>query len=117
MAAGDMSGADMVRYDIDSVVRGHHAYKTVWTPVIEQLHLEKESGNPHDDFAVAIIKDHQPSASPLLAPGAITWPDENPWKPHNSSTRQLLETQHLFLLKCSDPPATKQDQAFIRDQP
>ena len=59
MAAGDMSGADMVRYDIDSVVRGHHVYKTVWTPVIgEQLHLEKESGNPHDDFAVAVIKDH-----------------------------------------------------------
>ena len=60
MAAGDMSGANMVRYDIDSVVRGQHVYKTVWTLVIgEQLYLEKESGNPHDDFAVAVIKDHQ----------------------------------------------------------
>ena len=56
MAAGDMSGADMVRYDIDSVVRGHHVYKTVLTPVIgEQPYLEKESGYPYDDFAVAVI--------------------------------------------------------------
>ena len=62
--------------------RGHHVYKTVWTLVIgEQLHLEKESRNPHNDFAVAVIKDHQPSTSPLLAPGAITWPGDNPWKP------------------------------------
>ena len=53
MAAGDMSGADMVRYDIDSVVWGHHVYKT---PVIgEQPHLEKESGYPYDDFTVAVI--------------------------------------------------------------
>jgi len=44
----------MVRYDIDSVVQGHHVYKTIWTPVIgEQIHLEKESGNPHDDFKFA----------------------------------------------------------------
>jgi len=50
----------MVRYNINSVVQGHHVYKTGWMPLIgEQLYLEKESRNPHDDFAVVVIKDHQ----------------------------------------------------------
>ena len=32
-------------------------YKSVWSPVIEQLDLEKEPVNPHDEFAVAMIMD------------------------------------------------------------
>ena len=35
-------------------------YKSVWSPVIgEQLYLDEEPGNPHYDFAVAVIKDYQ----------------------------------------------------------
>jgi len=49
-----------VYYEIDSIVQVHHFHKEIWTPVIgEQLYLDKEHGNPHDDFAVAVIKDHQ----------------------------------------------------------
>ena len=43
---------------IDSVVRGHHVYKSVWTPVIgEELYLEPEESNEHDKYAVAVRKD------------------------------------------------------------
>ena len=34
-------------------------YKSVWLPVIEQLNQEKEPASPHDEFAVAVIKDFQ----------------------------------------------------------
>ena len=33
----------------DIVIRGHHVYKEVWTPIIgEVLQYEKEKGNSHD---------------------------------------------------------------------
>ena len=42
----------------DSVVRGHHVYKSVWTHVIdEELYLESEESNEHNEYAVAIRKD------------------------------------------------------------
>ena len=38
----------------ESVVRGHHVYKYIWTPGIgEELSVEKEPGNLHDSFAVS----------------------------------------------------------------
>ena len=46
MGTGDARVADRlntVHHEIqDSVVRSHHVYKSVWSPVIEQLVLEKE---------------------------------------------------------------------------
>ena len=33
---------DIVHHEMDSVVRTHYVYTTVWSPVIEQLILEKE---------------------------------------------------------------------------
>ena len=40
--------ASMEELQIDSVVRGHHIYKSVWTPVIgEDLYLEPEESNEH----------------------------------------------------------------------
>ena len=40
---------------IASVIRGHHVFKQIWTPVIgEELHLEQEIGNPYYHFAVAV---------------------------------------------------------------
>ena len=42
----------------DSIVRGHHIYKSVGTPVIcEELYLEAEQSSEHDEYAVAIRKD------------------------------------------------------------
>ena len=45
-------------YKKESVVRGHHIYKTVWTPVIgEELPVEREEDNQHDQHAVAVVKN------------------------------------------------------------
>ena len=58
MATGDACVSDLldtVHHEMDNVVRGHHVYKSVWLPVIgEQLILEKEPANPHNEFAVAV---------------------------------------------------------------
>ena len=42
----------------DSVIRGHRAYKEIWTPFVgEVLHVEQETHNVQDRFAVAVVKD------------------------------------------------------------
>ena len=39
-------------------MKGHHIYKAVWTPVInEELHTKLEKDNEHDEHAVAVILD------------------------------------------------------------
>ncbi len=53
MASQDTS--DLV-HTLDSVVRGHHVYKRIWTPVGEQLQLRPEEDNESDPRAVAILK-------------------------------------------------------------
>ena len=41
----------------DSVVAGHHVNKFVWTTVIgEELYLEPEESNEHDEYAVTVRK-------------------------------------------------------------
>ena len=51
MEAGDFS------YTFDSVIRGHHIFKSVWTPFIgETLSLAIEDGNAEDPYAVAVMK-------------------------------------------------------------
>ena len=43
---------------MDSVVRGHHVYKSIWTPFLgEVLRVEIEEGNEEDRYVVAILKD------------------------------------------------------------
>ena len=45
-------------YEKESVVRRHDIYKTVWTPVIgEELPVEREEDNQHDQHAVAVVKN------------------------------------------------------------
>ena len=45
-------------YEKESVVRGHHIYKASWTPSIgEELPVQREDGNQHDDHAVAVMKN------------------------------------------------------------
>ena len=54
MATGGRSHAS---YCINSVVRGHHIYKDIWTPEIgEELTCRREVGNIHDLHAVAILR-------------------------------------------------------------
>lgn len=42
----------------ESVIRGHHAYKHIWTPVNgEMLSVKKEANNSFDKHGVAVLKD------------------------------------------------------------
>ena len=44
-------------FSFSSAIRGYHVYKSTWQPFIgEHLELERENGNAHDRFAVAVIK-------------------------------------------------------------
>ena len=44
-------------YSHESVIRGHHVYKAIWTPVVgEILNLQQEIGNSHDLFATTVKK-------------------------------------------------------------
>ena len=48
---------DMDTWHVDDDVRGHHIYKTVWTPFVgEILLVQQEDHNPEDSFTVAILK-------------------------------------------------------------
>lgn len=45
-----------------SVIRGHHVYKAVWTPLLgECLQVDKEPGNLMDRHAVAVLKGEDKS--------------------------------------------------------
>ena len=51
---------DTVHHEMDSVVCSHHVYKSVWSPVIEQLVLKRSlPANPHDKLRVAVKKYSQ----------------------------------------------------------
>ena len=45
------------QYDLNSFVRGFHAYMDIWTPKVggENFCLNPENENQHDKFAVAIV--------------------------------------------------------------
>lgn len=48
---------DFEEFVLDSVIRGHHIYKSIWTPCLgEVLQAEVEDGNSEDQYAVAVSK-------------------------------------------------------------
>ena len=48
----------MEEYVMESVIQGHHVYKSVWQPVLgEQLTLERENSNSHDGHPVSMMED------------------------------------------------------------
>ena len=54
MAAGDEEAV----FHLESTIRGHHVYKTIWTPTVgEALQVVQEPSNSHDAYAVAILRD------------------------------------------------------------
>ena len=47
-------------FEFQSYITGHHICKNIWTPILEEkLATVKEKNNPHDKFAVAVVKDDQ----------------------------------------------------------
>ena len=64
MAAGDTHVADpldTMHHEMNSIVHSHHAYKSVWLPIIgEQLILERSPlAKLHNEIAVVVIKVSQ----------------------------------------------------------
>ena len=58
------STSDLAIYCKESVVRGHHVFKRIWTPVVgEVLTVAREAGNTEDRFAVAVTKDDMVAVS------------------------------------------------------
>ena len=56
MASTDMRSEDSILLK-ESVIRGHHVFKVVWTPRVgEILRIGKEAGNTHDRRVVAVLK-------------------------------------------------------------
>ena len=46
-----------LQYEKASVVRGYHIYKSLWTPEVNEiLLLWRETGNEHDEYAVAVLQ-------------------------------------------------------------
>lgn len=56
MASEIVGGGDS--FTLESYIRGHHVYHTIWTPIIgEVLPVKRELTNDYDRFAVAVLKD------------------------------------------------------------
>ena len=48
---------ELEEFSLESVIRCHHVYKTIWTPVSgELLEVMVEEGNSEDEYAVGIYK-------------------------------------------------------------
>lgn len=44
--------------DLETFIKGHHIYKNIWTPQLDELlEVSTESDNPVDKFAVAVKKN------------------------------------------------------------
>ena len=49
--------SDRAIYIHEDVIRGHHVYKEIWTPVCgEVLEVTKEPHNAHDRRAVTLLR-------------------------------------------------------------
>ena len=58
----------------ESVVRGRHVYKHIWTPGIsEELSVEKEPGNLHDNIAVFVVKKDYPVGHVPQSLSKVMW--------------------------------------------
>ena len=55
--ASQVVGTSIRVLELDSYVRGYHAYKDMWNPALgDVLPLERELTNPKDKFSVALMK-------------------------------------------------------------
>jgi len=58
MAASELTSGVLQELQIDSYIRGYHAYMDIWTPVLnEELILKREPTNERDRNAVAVLKE------------------------------------------------------------
>ena len=93
-------------YEKMSVIRGHHIYKSIWTPIIgEELVLEAQDDNKHDKHAVGVMKDgcvvgHVPVRTYVRA--------------YVPRPRHQFETRRLLALQPNLPPACKRGRRLFK---
>ena len=45
-------------WEVDSYVKGYHAYRGLWTPIVNEiLQTQRQPDNPTDKYAVCVLKD------------------------------------------------------------
>ena len=50
-----MASSEASLFEFEIVIRGHHIYKGLWTPVLgENLDVQREPSNPYDSRAVSV---------------------------------------------------------------
>ena len=78
----------------ESVVRGHHVYKRVWSPVVgEILQLSCEEDNDHDRFSVSVMKaEFVVGHSPLLSG---VRPIDTEWRSEGRTQKSLFARTHF----------------------
>jgi hypothetical protein len=60
-------------FSMDSVIRGHHVYKSTWTPIVgQELDVDAEPNNVHDSHAVATLLGNVVGHLPIEFSG-IPW--------------------------------------------
>ena len=56
--AGSQGAKPRSIFNKDNVVSGPHIYETYWTPVVgEEITLQTEDDNEHDEHTVTVMKD------------------------------------------------------------
>ena len=61
-------------YCKESVVRGHHVFKRIWTPVVsEVLTVARGASNTEDRFAIAVTKDDMVVGPVLRELSKLCW--------------------------------------------
>ena len=60
-ALAQMASLGSDYYEKANVVKDHHVYKAVWTPFLgEELSVQPEDHNDHDEHAIAVTRDGRP---------------------------------------------------------
>ena len=75
---------------IDSCVRGYHEYSAIWEPVMaKELQCGREVDNPHDPYAISVLKRRQIVASRIVGhvPRSISRPCSVFLRGHGSRSR------------------------------
>ena len=81
------------------VVRGHHVYKVVWTPVIgEELPVQKEPENIQDKYVVSILKEGSMVGHIPQSTSKVIW--FFLISTRNCFLTSLLSTSNCFQFEC-----------------
>lgn len=97
----------MQGYALESVIRGHYVYKSIWHPILgEQLTLEREDGNGHDRHTIGVMKggaiighvpqEHSHAYWYFISHGGTIWCEMTGRRKRGNGLEVLLEMRSYF---------------------